>query len=290
MCHFVGAQLSVARDLDQIKEAGVLRHIGIPYSNFIIYSETNGVQTLSGLDVELMQGFAQHLEVDYQFVPATTTNYFGKLIGQEVFRKGSSVVFGELVPIEGDILACGMTILDWRKKVVDFADDSFPSAIWLVARGDSDLQPIIPTGSTVEDIKNVKKRIKGRDVLTLDQSCIDSSLYNLAETGANILFFDRHRNLNEMAPAIINNDAELGLLDVADALKSLQKWPGKIKVIGPISDHQFMAPMFRKTSPLLRQEFNKYLQSIKENGDYLQLIKKYYPSIFFFYSEYFETM
>ena len=46
-----------ARDLAEIKAEGVLRHIGIPYANFVSGSG-------DGMDVELIKGFALHLQVD----------------------------------------------------------------------------------------------------------------------------------------------------------------------------------------------------------------------------------
>ncbi|MDW3060326.1 transporter substrate-binding domain-containing protein, partial [Vibrio sp. 1978] len=44
---------------------------------------------------------------------------------------------------------------------------------------------------------------------------------------------------------------------------------------------------FRKNSPELREAFDRYLDSIKKNGTYEKLVKKYYPSIYYFYNDYF---
>lgn len=90
-----------------------------------------------------------------------------------------------------------------------------------------------------------------------------------------------------MVPAIMKNDAESTLLDVADTLIALEKWPGEIKVIGPVSENQKMAVAFRKNSPELREAFDRYLDSIKKDGTYEKLVKKYYPSIYYFYNDYF---
>ena len=51
-----------ATDLAEIRQRGVLRHLGIPYAVFV--QENNG--TAEGLDVALMQLFAKHLGVRYQ--------------------------------------------------------------------------------------------------------------------------------------------------------------------------------------------------------------------------------
>ncbi|MDA7746558.1 transporter substrate-binding domain-containing protein [Psychromonas sp.] len=279
-----------ARDLPEIKEDGVLRHIGIPYANFItIYQE--GDRTIEGgLDVELMQGFAKHLGLDYQFIPATWSTVFTLLTGQSASYEGQQLKIGKTKhPIQGDIIANGATILPWREEVIDFSVDYFPSAVWLVARTDSDLVPIKPAGSTEEDIVQVKALIKDRNVLAMKQTCLDPDLYNLEATQANIILPVKARKLNEMIPAILNNDAESTLLDVPDTLIALQKWPGEIKVIGPISEDQRMGVAFRKDSPKLREAFNEYLFELQSNGKYNQLVEKYYPSVFNFYPDFFKS-
>ncbi len=220
-------------------------------------------------------------------MPAKWSNVIVKLTGQEASVIDNKVSYGAQRPVEGDMIASGMTVLPWRTHLVDFSDDYFPSAVWLISRSDSDLQPIQPSDSLEEDIGMVKTLLKGRDVLAMEYSCLDPKLYNLYATGANVILPERERKLNEMVPAILNNDADSTLLDVADTLIALEKWPGEIKVIGPISEEQIMAAAFRKDSPELRQAFNQYLAKIKQDGTYHTLIQKYYPSVYNFYGDYF---
>lgn len=274
-------------DLKDIRERGVLRHIGVPYANFVSYIEQGDMQTLTGFDVDIVRGFAQSLGVRYEYVPAQWSNMIGKLIGQHVHYQDKRAVLLETTPIEGDLIANGVTILDWRTEVVDFSQDYFPSGVWVVSRTDSSLSPIKPTGSIEEDIDMVKNLIDGREVLALEHSCLDPNLYDLYDTGAQVILPNGDRLLNEMVPAIMKNDAETTLLDVADTLIALEKWPGEIKVIGPISENQKMAVAFRKNSPELREAFDSYLNLIKKNGTYETLVNKYYPSIYYFYNDYF---
>ena len=86
-------------------------------------------------------------------------------------------------------------------------------------------------------------------------------------------------SLNELAPALLANEAELTLLDVPDALVALQKWPGEIKVIGPVSELQDMAPAFRPGDDALREAFNSYLAELKVNGRFRSLVLEYYPFV-----------
>lgn len=278
-----------ARDLAEIKSDGVLRHIGVPYANFITVYKDGDQSIEGGLDVILMKGFANYLGLEYQFVPASWSTAFTLLTGQSATYADNILTRGkEKQTIQGDILANGATIIPWREEVVDFSDNYFPSAVWLVARADSKLEPIKPSGSVDEDIKQVKALMNGVDVLAMKQTCLDPNLYNLNATKANIIFPAKKLKLNEMVPAILNNDAETTLLDVADTLIALQKWPGAIKVIGPVSQDQTMGVAFRKDSPVLRAAFNRYFQSVKSTGEYNLLVERFYPSVFNFYGDFFK--
>lgn len=277
----------IARDLQEIKEAGVLRHIGIPYANFVTISPENGKFNEAGLDVEIIRGFAVYLGVEYQFVEGRSDNAYGLLIGQNAKYRDQQIIFGKQEAIQGDLLADGITILDWRKNIIDFSDDYFPAGIWLFARSDSTLQPITPGGSIDEDITQVKEQLNGREVIGKKYTSLDPDLYNLQSTGAQIMLAHQHQNINDMALLIINNSAEATLMDVVDGLTALATWSGTIKAIGPISEDQRMAVAFPKSSPKLRQAFNTYLQEIRANGTHSELVKKYYPEVFNFYPSYF---
>ena len=270
-----------AQDLAAIKQSGRLRHVGIPYANFVTGAG-------DGFDVELMQAFAKRLGVGYEFVRADWTDAFGLLTGQMVRAKGeNSEVLGK-TPIQGDVLACGVTILPWRKQVVDFSTPVFPTQVWLVSGADSEVRPIVPGKSLEADIHLVKSLIAGRTLLCKANTCLDPTLYDISATGAKYLMFSG--SLNELAPAVILGEAEMTLLDVPDTLVALQKWPGQIKVIGPVGEVQQMAVAFRKQSPGLRQEFNRFLRDCHADGTYLRLVRQYYPMVESFYPDFFRSL
>lgn len=271
-----------ARDLSEILDAGVLRHLGIPYANFVTGSG-------DGLDVELMKGFAAHLGVEYRFVESDWTRVFGDLTGRHARRGENGAELLDTAPIIGDVIANGMTELPWRKDVVNFSNPTFPSSVWLIARAESSLAPIKPSGSLETDISEVKGTLNGHSVLALKNTCLDPALYRMSETGAEIRLPEKKLQLNEMAPAILNHKAETTLLDVPDALIALEKWPGKLKVIGPISRNQVMGTGFRKNSPKLLEAFNSYLEKIQRDGSYSRMVEKYYPSVFVYYADFFDS-
>ena len=275
----VFAVSALAGDLQEIKQRGVLRHLGIPYANFVSGSG-------DGMDVELMQRFAASIGVKYEYVMTDWGTVVEDLIGKKVEVKGTEVQFRDEVPVKGDLIANGFTILPWREKVVTFSNNTFPSQVWLLARADSKIAPIKPSKDIQQDITNTKALMKGVSVLTLEKTCLDPALYKLAETGANIVAMTG--NLNEMAPALLNKVGELTILDVPDALVALEKWPGKFKIIGPVSDKQFMAVGFPKESNQLREAFNTFLDKSRKDGSYMKIVKKYYPSVPRYFPEFFK--
>ncbi|MCK9376502.1 MAG: transporter substrate-binding domain-containing protein [Syntrophobacterales bacterium] len=257
-------------DLPEILQKGVLRHLGVPYANFVTGSG-------DGLDVDLVKLFAQHLGVRYEWVKTTWPDFVGDLTGERVKPQGNDVEILGTVPIKGDLAAHGITILPWREKIMDFVPN-FPTQIWLIARADSSLKPIKPSGNLRKDIAKVKALLKGRQVLGLSNTCLDTDLYDLKKNGPRCIAFKG--SLNEMVPAIIKGETEATLMDVLDALLALEKWPGKVKVIGPVSKVQMMAVAFPKTSPKLRDAFQQFMEQCKKDGTYARLAEKYEPDFY----------
>jgi len=279
MLMIISSGFASGADLPVIKQKGVLRHLGVPYANFVTGSG-------DGLDVELVQLFAQNIGVTYEYVKTDWKHVIGDLVGKRVKPKGEDVEIMGDVPIRGDIIANGFTILPWRQKVVEYSTPTFPTQVWLMARAESPMKPISPSGDIFKDIAAVKMLVKGHTVLGVANTCLDPALYGLKQAGAFVRLFSG--NLNELAPAVINRNAEATILDVPDALIALDKWPGKIKVIGPISPRQVMGLGFAKTTPMLREAFNRFFEECKMDGTYPRLVKKYYPAVFSYYPEFFK--
>jgi len=270
-----------ATTLKQIKTNGVLRHLGVYYANF-------NTGTGDGYDSEIMQLFAKHLGVKYQHVETTFATVITDLSGIKVKARGTEVdILGTTEP-KGDIIANGLTILPWRQKVVEYSVPTFPTQVWLLARADSTMDPVQPTGNPDTDIIAVKALLKNRTVLEKKNTCLDADLYLLSDVGAILKSFSG--SLAEMAPAIIQGEAECTILDVPDALVALEKWGGKVKVIGPISKFQGMGVGFAKDAPELKKTFNAFLEQIKKDGTLFRLVNKYYPLAFQFYPDFFSDL
>jgi len=255
-------------DLEAVRRRGVLRHLGIPYANFV----TGGGD---GFDVELMRRFAARLGVGYQYVQTDWPEVIPDLTGRRVSQKAPDPEAARPAPIRGDVVSTGMTVLPWRTRSVVFSTPVFPTQVWVVARASSPVQPIQPTGRLQDDIAAVKALLAGKALLGVPDTCLDPSLYALERTGARLEL--RQLRLDEVAPAVIQGEGDLALLDVADAMVALQRFPGKLKVIGPVSPRQTMAVAFRPGAPRLREAFEAFLAEARRDGTYDALIATYFP-------------
>jgi ABC-type amino acid transport substrate-binding protein len=254
-------------DLAAVKRRGVLRHLGVAYANFV----TGGGD---GFDVELMSAFARSLGVRYEFVATDWATAIPDLTGRKVSAK-VPLEAAAPTPIRGDVLANGVTVLPWRAGAVAFSRPYFPTQVWVMARADSAVQPIRPSGSSAKDIQAVRALLSRRSLLGVPSTCLDPGLYQLESTGAKVTSLKVA--LNEVAPALLKGEGELSLLDVADAMIALEKWPAALKVIGPISERQDMAVAFRKDAPQLRAAFDAFLAQARKDGTYRRLVAKYFP-------------
>src|SRR3978361_518026 len=104
-----------AADLDEIKQRGEIRHIGIRYANFVTGAG-------DGLDVELMQGFAKRIGVAYKLVYSDFYSVIRDLLGKDVVRKGGEVTLTGDYPVKGDVISTGFTRLPWREAVTMCSD------------------------------------------------------------------------------------------------------------------------------------------------------------------------
>lgn len=265
--------------IDDVKNRGILRHIGVPYANFI-----TGMG--DGLDVELMQLFAASLGVNYEFIQSDWQTIVPDLTGKTIsLSDGTATVTGSC-PVLGDVAASGITILPWRSQLANFSTPTFPTQVWLIARTDSQLSPIHPSGDIAKDIAEVRSLLDSREVVGKQHTCLDPSLYDLRSTGADIALY--HGPPHALAPLVANRERESILLDVPDTLVALNMWPGQLKVIGPISQPQHMGVLFAKESTELAEAFDTFFKKLCRNGTYREMVTRYYPSATIYFDNFFD--
>lgn len=272
--------LARADDLKEIQARGELRHLGIRYAHFVTGAG-------DGFDVEMVQGFAKHIGVKYTLVYSDFYDIIRDLLGQEVTVKDGRATLSGSYPVKGDMIATGFTVLPWRKQVLLYSAPTFPTQVLLLARAEAPQAPLRGGQSLADDIRETKAMIGKKSLLVMERTCLDPAGYGLKGKGIDLRPYTKSTNINEMVPALLNGEAELTLLDVADVILDLQKWAGRIKVLGPISEEQEMAAAFPLSSPQLRDAFNDYLRKIRADGGYDKLVRKYYPGIQRYFPDFF---
>jgi len=275
----------VRADLKDVQQQGVLRHLGVTYAHFIKKTP----QGYDGLDVDVMRLFAKHLGVKYQFISTTWSNLFTDLTGRKLNPATGEYDETSTEEIKGDIISNGLTVLPNRQKIVNYSVPTFPTGIWLIAPANSPIKPIQPSENIEKDIENVKNLLKGHSVLTMSNTCLDANFFHFDPNRIDVKFFTTSKIINDIVPAVINGVADTTLLDIPDAMITLQQWPGEIKIIGPVSSPQIMGAAVPKDSPELLEAFNLFFKQIWNDGTYRSLVEKYYPSVFLYFNTFFDT-
>ncbi len=260
----------VKADLAEIKASGVLRHLGVPYSNFVTGDG-------DGLDVDIIKLYASEIGVKYQHVPTSWENVVGDLSGKKYALNGDKVEITGERKVKGDIVGNGFTVLPWREEIINFSTPYFPSAVWVLANAGSDLNPISPSGDSIKDISQTKQLLVGRQILGIRNTCLDPVEYDVKNCKP---VYKEGLQLNDLPAAVIKGEYEITLQDAPDALLVLVKNPGKVKVLGPLTEPQLMAFGISKDSPELLDSFNSFLQRLRNDGRLRELIIKYYPHVF----------
>jgi len=272
-------------DLKEVRQIGVLRHLGVPYAHFVRKTS----EGYDGLDVEVMRLFAQHLGVKYKFISTTWTDLFTDLTGREldvISKKYSPLLTQE---IKGDAISNGLTVLPNRKLIVDYSIPTFPTGVWLIAPAGSPLSPIVPSGNIEDDVALVNSMLSGHSVLTMQNTCLDHNNFTFNPAIVDIKYFTTGKTIKDIVPAMLSGDADATLLDVPDALITLQEKSREIKVIGPVSGAQVMGAAFAKNSPELLKSYNEFFKVIWKDGTYRKIVEKYYPTVFLYYNDFFST-
>ena len=257
-----------AHDLPQIRAAGQLRHLGVPYANFVTGAG-------DGLDVDLMRLFCRELGVEYVYVETDWDRTYSDATGLAFTRDGDQVTITGPAEVRGDVIAHGLAVLPWRQELLDFAEPMFPTQVWLIAPASSPIGSIAPGGTPAGDIARTCRLVDGVSVLAKPNTCLDAKLYDLAGHGAQVIIYEG--SLNHMAPNLLSGMADLAILDAPDALVALGRWQGKLRVLGPVSEPHVTAAAFPRNSPELAAAFASFLDRLQADGTYENLVRRYYP-------------
>ena len=196
-----------------------------------------------GFDVDLWDAIAKQLKLDYTLKPMDFSGIIPALQTRNV-----------------DLALAGITITEERKKAIEFSDGYYKSGLLVMVRnnendinGISDLSgKVVAVKSGTGSVDYAKANIKTKDLRQFPN--IDNAYMELGTNRADAVLHDTPNILY-----FINTAGK-----------------GRFKAVGESIEAQQYGIAFPKGSDDLREKVNGALKTIKENGTYNQLYKKWF--------------
>lgn len=196
-----------------------------------------------GFDVDLWDAIAKELKLDYTLKPMDFSGIIPALQTRNV-----------------DLALAGITITEERKKAIEFSDGYYKSGLQVMVRnnennikGISDLNgKVVAVKSGTGSVEYAKANIKSKDLRQFPN--IDSAYMELGTNRADAVLHD--------TPNILYFIHTAG--------------KGRFKAVGDSIEAQQYGIAFPKGSDNLREKVNGALKTLKENGTYNQLYKKWF--------------
>lgn len=198
-----------------------------------------------GIDIEILDEVAKAAGFKYELKPM---NFNGIIPG---------ITAGQL-----DGAIAGITITEKRAEVLDFSNSYYESGIIAVAKADN------TAINTVEDFKNKKFAVKKGT-----QGSLFAEKFK-KENNAELRYFDDSAS---MFQEVANGNADVTFEDfpVIAYKISLEEKP-TLKLVGDkLSNSNFGFAVKKGDNSELLEKFNAGLKTIKENGTYDKILKKY---------------
>jgi len=196
-----------------------------------------------GFDVDLWDVIAKELKLDYTLKPMDFSGIIPALQTRNV-----------------DLALAGITITEERKKAIEFSDGYYKSGLQVMVRnnennikGISDLNgKVVAVKSGTGSVEYAKANIKSKDLRQFPN--IDSAYMELGTNRADAVLHD--------TPNILYFIHTAG--------------KGRFKAVGDSIEAQQYGIAFPKGSDDLREKVNGALKTLKENGTYNTLYKKWF--------------
>lgn len=196
-----------------------------------------------GFDVDLWDAIAKELKLDYTLKPMDFSGIIPALQTKNI-----------------DLALAGITITDERKKAIDFSDGYYKSGLLVMVKANNN------------DIKSVKD-LDGKVV------AVKSGTGSVDYAKANIKTKDLRQfpNIDNAYMELGTNRADAVLHDTPNILYFIKTaGNGQFKAVGESLEAQQYGVAFPKGSDELREKVNGALKTLRENGTYNEIYKKWF--------------
>ncbi len=196
----------------------------------------------TGFDVDLWKAIAQELGLEYELQPM---DFNGIIPGLQS---------GQL-----DVGIAGITIKPERAKVVDFSDGYYKAGLLILVGIDN---------TVITDITGLKGKVVSTKLGTTSMDFVKANAH-----AKDVKLFP---NNDAMFMELMSGGADAVVFDspvISDFVRKAGQ--GKVKIVGPIYQGQSYGIGFPKGSELVGK-VNKALSTLRENGTYRTLYKKWF--------------
>lgn len=198
-----------------------------------------------GFDIDLWDAVAKELKLDYTLKPMDFSGIIPALQTKNV-----------------DLALAGITITDERKKAIDFSDGYYKSGLLVMVR-------------------NNENEIKGIDDLNGKTVAVKSGTGSVDYAKAHIKTKDLRQfpNIDNAYMELGTNRADAVLHDTPNILYFINTaGKGRFKAVGESIEAQQYGVALPKGSDELRNKINGALKTLRDNGTYNTLYKKWFGS------------
>ncbi|MDF2623041.1 MAG: glutamine transporter substrate-binding protein GlnH [Kosakonia cowanii] len=209
-----------------------------------------------GFDIDLWAAVAKELKLDYELKPMDFSGIIPALQTKNV-----------------DVALAGITITEERKKAIDFSDGYYKSGLLVMVKADNndvksakDLNgKVIAVKSGTGSVDYAKANIKTKDLRQFPN--IDNAYMELGTGRADAVLHDTPNILY-----FIKTAGNGRFKAVGDSLEAQQYG------VGDSLEAQQYGIAFPKGSDDLREKVNGALKTLRENGTYNEIYKKWFGS------------
>lgn len=226
--------------MDKIRESKVLK-VGTD-ATFPPFEFKNEQGEFDGFDIDLIHAVAE--ELGAETVEFVDTEFKGLIPGLQAKHF--------------DVIASAMYITEERRETIEFSDPYFPGGLSIMVKKDND---------EIQSIDDLKGKIVSVQIGT-------KSLTYLNENYPEIETLEFEKNV-EMFMALETGRADAVVTGRPAALV-YAKESGNVKVLDQELTEELYGYGIRKEDEALREEINKALKTLRENGKYEEIVNKWF--------------
>ena len=234
------------RALDRIKKSGTITVITRNNAHcYYIYRNQE-----MGFEYELAKAFADYLGVELEVRVCKSWNELLPSLDKE----------------GGDFVAASVTITPSRLEVADFSNEYLSVQQMIITHKDN-LQV-----NTIDDLEGKTIRVRG-------QTAYEEGLKKLKEDRLDMTIQVRHDTpTEEIIEDVAKGRAEITVADSNVALLNRRYYPD-IRIAFPIGEPQSLGWAVRKGEGALLDKINTFFDSIKQDGTFDDIYKRYYAYV-----------